>query len=157
MHDDDETSSNPIPGKPFPWLCQECGQKAVWRITMPYATEVLHDDQLQRVDVPELRAPRCEACGEMIFDIEAGTQVSQALRELLGLLTPAEIRDHRNRLGISTHGLAEHLGISSETISFWEEGLRIQTRAMDRYLRVYFQSAEGRAAVVSFAAVPPPA
>jgi len=116
---------------------------------------VWHDEQLQRVDVPELRVPRCEACGEMIFDIEAGAQISQALRELLGLLTPAEICDHRKRLGISLHGLAEHLGISSETISLWEEGLRIQTRAMDRYLRVYFQSAEGRAAVVSFAAVPP--
>ncbi len=104
---------------------------------MPYATDVWYDDEFQRVDVPELRVPRCEACGEMVFDIEAGRQVSRALRELLGLLTPTEICDHCKRPAISPHGLAEHLGIATETISLWEEGLRIQSRAMDRYLRVY--------------------
>ncbi len=154
MHDYDACSQGKA-GRPFPWFCPECGKKAVWRTTVPYTTRVRHDDELYAVDVPGLRVPRCEACGEVIFDIEADEQISQALRTQLGLLSPDDIRSGRERLALGRQDLAKHLGVAAATVSEWEEGLAIQSRAMDRFLRVYFQSPEGRAAVIELAAAAP--
>jgi transcriptional regulator with XRE-family HTH domain len=44
--------------------------------------------------------------------------------------------------------LAERLGVAEETISRWETGALIQSRAMDNLLRVYFANADVRAALV---------
>ena len=43
--------------------------------------------------------------------------------------------------------LAGQLGVAVETISRWENGALTQTRAMDRYLRVYFGVPAARAAL----------
>ena len=50
--------------------------------------------------------------------------------------------------------LAEHLGVAVETISRWENGVLTQTRAMDRYLRLYFGVPAARAALVRQADMP---
>ncbi|HUY31542.1 MAG TPA: type II TA system antitoxin MqsA family protein [Pirellulales bacterium] len=142
-------------GKPFPWYCPECGKKAVWRTTVPYTTEILHDGKLHTVSIPNLSVPRCEACGEMVFDIEVDQQKQIVMCAVLGLLTSDEIRANRGRLGVTPRELADHLGVAAATVTDWEEGLSIQSRAMDRFLRVYFQSPEGRAAVIEFAAAAP--
>ena len=65
-------------------------------------------------------------------------QIAAALRRQLGLLSADEIRKSRDALGLSQPALAEHLGVAVETISRWENGVLTQTKAMDRYLRVYF-------------------
>ena len=70
------------------------------------------------------------------------------MREQLGLLAADQIRKNREALGLSQRVLAEHLGVAAETISRWENGALIQTRAMDRYLRVYFGVPAARAALV---------
>jgi putative zinc finger/helix-turn-helix YgiT family protein len=98
--------------------------------------------------VPKLRVPRCGACGELVFDNDADEQIAEALREKLGLLSAGQIRENRDALGLSQRSLAEHLGVAVETISRWETGALTQTRAMDRYLRVYFGVPAARAALV---------
>jgi hypothetical protein len=42
---------------------------------------------------PALRVPRCDACGELIFDNDAADRIQQALRERLGLPSPDQIRN----------------------------------------------------------------
>ena len=44
--------------------------------------------------------------------------------------------------------MAEQLGVAVETISRWENGVLTRTRAMDRYLRVYFGVPAARAALL---------
>ena len=66
----------------------------------------------------------------------------------LDLLSGDQIRTNREELGLSQRSLAEHLGVAVETISRWENGVLTQTRAMDRYLRVYFGVPAARAALV---------
>jgi DNA-binding transcriptional regulator YiaG len=62
------------------------------------------------------------------------------LREQLGLLSAQQIRTNREQLGLTQRGLAEHLVVAVATISRWETGALTQSRAMDRYLRLYFGS-----------------
>jgi putative zinc finger/helix-turn-helix YgiT family protein len=90
----------------------------------------------------------------LVFDNDADEQIAQALREKLGLLSGGQIRQNREMLGLSQRRLAEHLGVAVETISRWENGALTQTRAMDRYLRVYFGVPAARAALVEEAGIP---
>jgi putative zinc finger/helix-turn-helix YgiT family protein len=84
-----------------------------------------------------------------VFDNEADEQIARALREQLGLLSGELIRKNRDELGLSQRELAEHLGVATETISRWETGALTQTRAMDRYLRLYFNVPAARAALAA--------
>ena len=135
-------------GKPFPWRCPECGKKAVQPATVRHTSQIRHDGRLYAVEIPGLRVPQCGACGELVFDNDADEQIAQALREQLGLLLGDQIRKNREDLGLSQRVLAKHLGVAAETISRCENGALTQTRAMDRYLRVYFGVPAARAALV---------
>lgn len=135
-------------GKPFPWRCPECGKKEVRPAAVQHTSQVKHDGRLYTVEVPRLRVPQCGACGELVFDNDADEQIAQALRDQLGLLSGTQIRKNREELGLSQRQMAEHLGVAVETISRWENGVLTQTRAMDRYLRVYFAVPAARAALV---------
>jgi len=141
-------------GKPFPWRCPECGKKEVRPATVQHTSQIKHDGRLYTVEVPRLRVPQCGACGELVFDNDADEQIAQALREQLGLLSGDQMRKNREDLGLSQRILAEHLGVAVETISRWENGALTQTRAMDRYLRVYFGVPAARAALVKQSAIP---
>jgi putative zinc finger/helix-turn-helix YgiT family protein len=135
-------------GKPFPWRCPECGKMEVRPVITAHTSQIKHDGRLHTVNVAQLRVPQCGACGELVFDNEADHQITQALRQQLGLLSSHQIRANREALGLSQRALAEHLGVAVETISRWENGALTQTRAMDRYLRVYFGVPAARAALV---------
>ena len=141
----EETEST---GKPFPWRCPECGKKEVRPATVQHTSQIKHDGRLYTVAVPRLRVPQCGACGGLVFDNDADGQIAQALRHQLGFLSGKEIRNNREELGLSQREMAEHLGVAVETISRWENGALTPTRAMDRYLRVYFAVPAARAALV---------
>lgn len=134
-------------GKPFPWWCPACGKQEVRLATVRHVSQIKHDGRLYDVEVSKLRVPQCGACGEQVFDNHADEQIAQALREQLGILSGEQIRSHREQLGLSQRVLAEHLGVAAETISRWENGALTQSRAMDRYLRLYFDVPAARAAL----------
>ncbi len=54
-------------------------------------------------------------------------------------------------MGLTQRSLAEQLGVATETISRRETGALTQTRAMDRYLRIYFGVPAARAALLAAA------
>jgi putative zinc finger/helix-turn-helix YgiT family protein len=112
---------------------------------MPYAIDVKHDGQSYHLEIPKLTIPKCRACGELVFSNSVDDQIIEALRSHLRLLTPEQIRGGRETLGLKAKELAERLGVAAETISRWERGGLIQSRAMDNYLRVYFAVPEARA------------
>jgi putative zinc finger/helix-turn-helix YgiT family protein len=143
-----------VEDRPFPWRCAECGKKEVRPATVSHTSQIKYDGRMYAVAVPKLRVPRCKACGELVFDNAADEQIAQALRDQLGLLSGEQIRKNREQLQLSQRELAEHLGVAVETISRWETGALTQSRAMDRYLRLYFGVPAARAALVAELSMP---
>ena len=130
--------------RPFPWHCIECNAKEVFPLVTDYTTTVKHDGRPYTIRIPDLVIPTCRKCGERIFTSAQDDRIVAALRAQVGLLTPEELHERRGQLGMTQQELAEQLGVAKETISRWETGALIQSRAMDNLLRLFFGSEEVR-------------
>ncbi len=130
--------------RPFPWHCIECGQDQIVPLATDFTITVKHDGRPYDLRIPNLEIPTCRNCGEQVFTGPEDDRITAALREQIGLLMPEEIQRHRKQLKLSQQELAEHLGVAKETISRWESGAVIQSRAMDNLLRLFFESPEAR-------------
>jgi len=130
--------------KPFPWKCSNCGNKSVVETTGPFSAIVEHDGIKYQIEIPELSVPRCTECGEGVLDDVANRKISERLRELAGLLTAEQIRANRETLGMTPGDLASRLGVPQDVLERLEMGWQIQERAVDRLLRLYFESSSVR-------------
>ena len=84
----------------------------------------------------------CPECGLEVGTIDqaAVTQraMADAYREKVGLLSGREIRQERKREGLTQKKLAERMNVGIASIKRWEGG-QIQSKSMDRALRLAFQ------------------
>jgi putative zinc finger/helix-turn-helix YgiT family protein len=111
--------------------CGKCRHRTVGLAQAPYTLQVDHDGRKYTVTVPDLVVPRCSNCGTIVLDEDANRQISAAFRKEAGLLSPEQIRDQRQRLGLSQQALADLLGVAASTLSRWETGAQIQQRSFD--------------------------
>jgi putative zinc finger/helix-turn-helix YgiT family protein len=130
--------------RPFPWRCFECRAKEVYPKATDYTTTAKHDGRVYTIRIPDLEIPTCRKCGAQTFSVGDDDRIRAALRAEVGLLTPEEIQAGRAQLEMTQQELADQLGVAKETISRWETGGMIQSRAMDNLLRLYFESDEVR-------------
>jgi putative zinc finger/helix-turn-helix YgiT family protein len=114
---------------------------------MPYTLQVKYEEDLHTLDIPQLETPRCSACGEIVFDAHVDAQINAAQKRQLGLLQSAQIRDGRERLGLTRSQLAGRLGVADAALADWENDISIQPRSADNLLRVFFAFPEVRAAL----------
>ncbi len=129
----------------LPWQCIECGEKQVFPLATDYSVSIKYDGRPHEVRIADLEIPTCRKCGEQVFSGKEDDRIRAALRVLVGLLTPEQIRDQRKQLDLNQEEFADQLGVAKETISRWETGALMQSRAMDNLLRLYFECAEARA------------
>jgi len=134
--------------KPFPWFCPRCGKQQVIPDQVAYTIKVNHDGVLHSVHLPQLRVPRCVSCGDLLFEDQADDQISAALRAQLDLLTPEQITQNRQALGLSRKELADRLGVAEKMLAKWEDKFRIQSRSEDNLLRLYFALPDVRRALL---------
>ena len=137
--------------RPFPWRCHQCRQETVVPTRIDYPAKVNYDGRLVSFVAKGIEIPICQNCGDKRFTLEVDDQINAALCAHLGLLTPEQIRAEIGRLGLSQKQVAERLGIAEATLSRWVNKLVIQSRAMDNYLRVFFQFPEVRSALAAVA------
>lgn len=133
--------------QPKPVQCANCRQHTLLKSILPtYATEVEHDGRKYPIELTDFSVLRCQndTCGTIVLDDDASERLDEALRAKAGLLTPAQIRQGREVLGLNQKDAAQYLRISVSTLCRWETGAQIQQRAMDGLLRVFFKSAEAR-------------
>jgi putative zinc finger/helix-turn-helix YgiT family protein len=143
--------------RPFPWRCFQCKAKEVFPKATDYTATVKHDGRTYTIRIPDLEVPTCRKCGTQTFSVGDDERIVAALRAELGLLTPQTIHEERGRLGMTQQELAKQLGVAKETISRWETGSLIQSRAMDNLLRLFIASEEVRGLLRrGFGPDPPP-
>lgn len=124
--------------KPFPWRCPTCSKREINLNVVDFKIDVKHDGRLHKLHLPRFSVPKCASCGELILGNDADDQIQAALREHLNLLSPNDIRVWREKLDLTQRQLGSALGIAHETISRWESGALIQSRANDNLMRLFF-------------------
>ncbi len=117
-------------------LCPTCckGRMHPRRVTERFPYEV--DGETTLVVAENVPVHVCEKCGEQLSGPEAARLRHEAICRALGLLTPAEIRSIRERLGLTQKQFTRMTRIGEATICRWESGRLLQNPAMDRYLRL---------------------
>ncbi|HEY7153563.1 MAG TPA: type II toxin-antitoxin system MqsA family antitoxin [Gemmataceae bacterium] len=116
--------------------CPSCGHQPL--VAQRIRDEFEYGPDEQRITIVAEAVPVlvCPACGEVLYGPEAAAVRHQAICRALGLLSPAEIKALRERLGPDQEDFARLTGIGVATLSRWERGRLLQTRALDRYLRL---------------------
>lgn len=102
--------------------CVECGKG---RMRMRWA-KVPHEIRGLKFDVED-RVNVCDSCGFITIPLsradEHGRLVDATYRRLAGILTAGEIREARQRLGMSQREFAEYLGVGEASVKRWETGV----------------------------------
>jgi HTH-type transcriptional regulator/antitoxin MqsA len=94
----------------------------------------------EEIGVPSTPRLQCPKCGEIVLRFHDARRLHEDAAALYrtkhGLLSAAEIRALRERLGLKQGDLAQLLRLGANTVSRWESGRNVQTAAMDLLLRL---------------------
>lgn len=84
----------------------------------------------------------CESCQEEIIPDQLSKTIEKVRYKRLGLLSPAEIKQIRQRTGLSAIEMAQILGAGDKSYTRWENGRSMQSKATDTLLRLVDQYPE---------------
>ena len=94
----------------------------------------------EKVVVPTVPHLACPSCGEVVLRYEESRLLQERAVEVYrrshGLLTADEIRELRERLGLTQAQFAGILRLGLNTVSRWESGRNVQNAAMDVLLKL---------------------
>ena len=130
------TSTTPIPTENTAYACPQCGEKGAVT-TSPYLYTFCYGSGEPTVDLTvELPLRRCSSCEFEFLDDEAERLEHEAICQHLGVLSPTEIERIRRSHDMTRAVFAQVTGLGEATLNRWENGIKIQTLANDRYLRL---------------------
>ncbi|MDE0044364.1 MAG: YgiT-type zinc finger protein [bacterium] len=115
--------------------CPLCGEGEVTTTITPHTFEYGTGESSVELHV-RLPVGRCDSCGFEFLDDEAELLKHRAICEYLDVLAPEEIREIRIGHRMTRAQFASVTGLGGASLNRWENGLSIQTRANDRYLRL---------------------
>ncbi|MCI0455649.1 MAG: type II toxin-antitoxin system MqsA family antitoxin [Gemmataceae bacterium] len=126
-----------------PKRCSICGHSPLRETTITdrfeYGAEGETPLTIEAHDVP---VEVCDKCGERYLGPAAARAHHLAVCRAVGLMTPDEVRSLRERFGPTQAEFARLTGIGEATISRWERGRLLPSRALDRYLRLLDRHSE---------------
>ena len=112
--------------------CFECGEGRL----IPKMVEIAGSRHGEEFTIP-VNGLECTACGFKTIDNEYSGEftklVSDAYRQKHGLLTGTQIREARQRLGMSQEKFAQYLKAGPASVNRWENG-KIQDEAMNELI-----------------------
>jgi len=115
--------------------CPVCAASDITRTLLDHESEYGTGSARAMIDT-RLPVSECRTCGFTFLDHEAEQVKQDALCRHFGVLCPDEIKAIRNRCRMTPAEFANATKLSEASLHRWEEGLSIQTRANDRYLRL---------------------
>jgi putative zinc finger/helix-turn-helix YgiT family protein len=116
--------------------CPTCGKGELRPRTVTQHFEYEGGGERVTVVAENVPVKVCDACGETLSGPAAARIHTEAIGRALGLLSPAEIRGLRERLGKTPEEFARLTGIRAEDLHEWERARTLPSRALDRYLRL---------------------
>ena len=117
-------------------ICPVCDERSLKRQRGTFRFRFPEGFPVPEATFPASAWDECEACGERILSRELEAGIEKERYRLQGLLSPAEIRAARERLGLSQTQMARLLGVGDKTYTRWESGRSIQTKSMDNLIRL---------------------
>ena len=135
--------------KPYPWRCTNCLQDAVYAGSIDYEVDLNYHGKTYHIRLNALKTPRCRNCGTPRLDDNANAKITRELIRQAGLLTPRQIRNDRERAGLTQAEYAAKLRVSESTVQRWEEGSQI--RWDNEFLRDLMGCAEAMNPVIEVA------
>ena len=116
--------------------CPLCAEDDVAVTTTPHTFDHGTGDSMIELHV-RIPVCRCNSCRFEFLDDAAEHLKHRAICRHLGVLAPAEIRRIREHHGMIRAQFARLTGLDDASLGRWEKGLSIQTRAIDRHLRLF--------------------
>lgn len=127
--------------------CPMCGYRPLQGKFVRDEFDYGPEENRVRVVAEDVPVMACSQCGETLHGPDAARVWHLAICRTLELLTPEQIKAVREGLGKSPAAFARLTGIAEKTLSRWEAGRLLPTRALDRFLRL-LQSVPGAVAVL---------
>jgi putative zinc finger/helix-turn-helix YgiT family protein len=126
-------------------ICLSCGQKSVVHKKGAFHFEVNDRDTNPdarefQIDIEDAEWDECGACGERILSEELQKAIEKWQYTREGLLTPEDIRKIRLRRKLTQKQISDIIGVGEKTYTRWENGLSMQTKAMDNLIRIFGMS-----------------
>lgn len=120
-------------------ICNVCGSEMI-----KCSDPIEEDFRGEELTISGIEHYKCSSCDEIVFDAVEGKKFDKALREQYAknadLLSPGEIKAVRKKLGLNQQEFQRMLGVSSPSVSRWENGKVPQSKPVDLLIRAYDDS-----------------
>ena len=117
-------------------ICPVCGAGELERKTV----EEQFSYKGEALTVPDYVVFECASCGEAVIDPASSKRASKLLKDFSrivdGLLTTADIKRIRKKLGFTQEQMAEVCGGGLKGFARYESGQIVQSKGMDNLLRI---------------------
>lgn len=123
----------------YPYNCPECGSKSVSPSLERLTSSIKYDGSVYEVVAEDCPVSKCGNCNEIFYTNGTHHSIDVAARNSLGILCGAQILANRKLLGLKQSELAQHLRVSVESISRWENSRVMQSRSSDLLMRLFFE------------------
>ena len=119
--------------------CELCGQGNLRERRGDYEVRWPNSVRRRASVVHQALWYECDSCSRKVVPPELSRRVERLWYQIEGLMTPEEMLDKRSQLGLTQLEFARELGVGDKTYTRWENGTRIQLRAMDALMREKFE------------------
>jgi len=120
--------------------CPVCNNATLDTEVSDYSTFVKDGLREVRIIVKDLERQKCPKCGEEFLPPASLEKVTNEKYLRLDLLPPGELKAIREKLGRTQEEMSDLLGVGKKSYFRWENGLSIQNKSMDRYVRIVAQN-----------------
>ncbi len=116
--------------------CPLCEKGVIRDTVQDYSTTVKEGGHYKQIVFKNLAVEFCSNCKEVFLPKESLEIVNSERHKLRGLLSPAQLKKLRQDLGLTQTKISELLGIGKKSYLRWEKGASLQSKSMDKYLRL---------------------
>jgi putative zinc finger/helix-turn-helix YgiT family protein len=122
--------------------CPLCGNETLEHKHGEYRFEPPKNVPGGTMIIPGAAWDACSSCGEEILPDELTKAIEAERYRRLGLLTPTEIRQVRQKTGLSAVDMANLLGVGEKSYTRWENGRSLQNKSNDTLIRLLDKNAD---------------